>query len=294
MSEPRLSTIVDRLGGSVVNQLRQFDWGELRDLAQSGRWPSAVHVMLCIGLGMLMLPVGEVFWLAEKRTAARFAFQQVHSLDTELIEAGRELEYLRVSELGQRRAELLMHNLYLHSSPPLSLTLVPDMLGCLAVSSGLTIEKLAPGSVDQGAELDTYWVDLGATGTLMAITAFVSGLGSLPVLAHVHDLQIGGEEADTIGGSTTVTVRMTVLLTGSRSGRLPSDAIPRLGAGYQSAGESWENSVSVDGAVTGGSQLEQLEPVGVLETPRRRVALFRDHRGDIYRQMTTTDNKELL
>lgn len=278
----------------MIDEFRQFDWSELRDQSGSGRWPASVHAVLCVGLTVLLLLVAEWGWLADMRDGARSSEQQALNMDAQLVSANRDLQVLQVSELSQRRSQLLMHNLYMHSSPPLSLTLLLDILGGLAVSSGLTINALAPGAVSSDTDLDIYRVELGASGTMTAIATFVRSLGRLPVLVYVSDLRINSERSDVFADEDLLTVGLTLVVAGSRSGLLPLAAFTDVG--YESVSASGDASgghlMSVDESGVRDSELEQ---VGLFETAQRRVVLFRNQQGDIQRQVTVTGkNRESL
>lgn len=91
-----------------------------------------------------------------------------------------------------------------------------------------------------------------------------------------------------------LTVGLTLVVAGSRSGLLPLAAFTDVG--YESVSASGDASgghlMSVDESGVRDSELEQ---VGLFETAQRRVVLFRNQQGDIQRQVTVTGkNRESL
>lgn len=293
----------------LCDDLRHFDWAQLSDLvtaraarteaavdSRAGQWPTIVYVVVCMSLGLLVLLTAEFSWLASKRATMSIGMQHYRGLFEEHRQAQQELTDLRIGVFNQRKANLLMQNFFVYSSPPLSLTFLLDTLDSLMSASGLVMFKLAPGSVEKIMELDTYRIDLGVMGTLPQLGAFVNSLEQVSLFVHVADLQVTENGHRSFVDQGRLTASLTLFITGSGSGRLPIAALTPGQEGKSAGGQLSAAGTGNPGAVSEGAGDENtgheshldFPRVGLIETARRRVVLLRDPQGELHRRTSSS------
>lgn len=292
----------------LCDDLRHFDWTQLSDLipartarteaavhSRIGQWPTIVHVVLCMGLGLLVLLMAEFLWLASKRANISIGIGHYQGLSEEHQQAQEELTDLRIRVLNQRKANLLMQNFFVYSSPPLSLTFLLDTLSNLTSASGLVMLNLTPGAVEKEMELDTYRVDLGVMGTLPQFGVFVHTLEQLPLFVHVADLQVTENGDGIFVEQGRLTASLTLFITGSSSGRLPLAALTPGQQGVSAGGQLSSARTGESGTgneSTGNESHLDFQQVGLVETAGRRIELFRDPRGKLHRRTSSSMQNE--
>lgn len=169
-------------------ELRSFDWQDLRDPASAGAWPAAVQSLLCLLLFVLLSVLGVSL-------QRRWLLADLHALQ-------REAQPLRAELAGKTAEVALLAEQALAvvatgpTGPPSRLfvpqgTDVPTLLDDLA-TSGTALEfallELQEVVIDDGQRAQPF--TLRVRGSFQELLAFLHTLGRLPRLLTLQDFSL--------------------------------------------------------------------------------------------------------
>ena len=170
------------------NDLRGFDWSELRYAAACGCWPAAVYVVMCIGAvlslllisGVVFLPGMSASWHAAQARSAALANEQTALVSQLATSSARNLSV--VSRC------VLCADLHARLLPADPMPVVLDHISSVAAAREIPVSVLRPEKVWQQSSRQAFAVDLHIQADTEQLTALLSDLAALPYALAVTQL----------------------------------------------------------------------------------------------------------
>ena len=190
-----------------MSQLREFDWGDLRDPDSIGDWPGAVKGLIVFLVFVLVLGAG--FWFDIRELQARL--QQVELEEQRLLDEYRQKAALAANlEVYQEQNEEMeqMFEELLRQLP--GQTEVPDLVDDITATglgSGLAFTRI---ELDSEVAHEFYIeqpIELDVVGAYHEFGSFVSGVSSLPRIVTLHDFLLEANSNDRTQLNLEITAR---------------------------------------------------------------------------------------
>lgn len=175
---------------NTVNDLKDFDWGDLQDVDTIGTWPVSVKTLIILLLFVVCMTGGYFFHFQLLQTDLRVLAAEEGNFRIEyeqkaLFAANLEEYQAQTVQMETSFAELL-RQLPSETEVP---GLVEDV-SSTGLASGLEIEKL--DMLDEAIQefYIEYPVNLEVIGDYHDFGTFVSGVASLDRIVTLHDFTI--------------------------------------------------------------------------------------------------------
>ena len=185
-----ITDLLRSMAAGWLDELRNFDWDDLRDVETIGVWPTPVKCLLGLLVFLVCVALGYWFHLRERQGQLAEAVAQEVVLRQDLLSRAALSSNLSVYQAQMRTMEETFDTLLARLPGE---TEVPGLLEDITFTGENSGLSFATIQLQGEREQDYYFelpISISVSGSYHGFGAFVSAVASLPRIVTLHDFSI--------------------------------------------------------------------------------------------------------